>query len=79
MKWTPEAVAELKELAHLGAAGLGEHFGISKGAAMSQAVRLRIHLGSRAAPRSPEQALRRRWESYLPGMKAALVADILRD
>ncbi len=73
MKWTPEAVAELRELAGsgMGWRKVGERLGISHEGARRAAIALGIH------ERPDHSVWRARWESYLPGMKAALVADIL--
>jgi hypothetical protein len=79
MRWTPEAIAELRELAHLGRPVLAEHFGISANAISHKAGKENIHLGRHPTRDASPQEWRARWESYLPAMKARLVEDILRD
>jgi len=76
MKWVPEMVERLRELAPLGGREMAARLGVPYRAARCKAISLHIPLGP--TRRSPEEHLRARWAEMLPAMKAALRRDMER-
>ena len=78
MRWTQEKIAELREWSFLSANELGARLGVKPQQVYSKAFALDLRIG-RQSPLRSDAYLRSRWWEMLPRMKAALVADILRD
>ena len=77
MRWTPEKIEELRDLAHLGGKPIAKRFNCPSQSVRYIASKHHIHLGPEPPPPNDgAPASRDWWECHLPKMRAALKADI---
>ena len=77
MRWTPEKIVQLKMLAGVPIALLAEALGTTAHSVANQAFKLGLSLEIGCGSPEPD-AVRARVAVLLPGMKAALRADVSR-
>ncbi len=87
IRWTPEKVQELRDIAHLGAARIAEKMGSTEMAIQNIALRKNISLKRAPAVMAVDRsmamderaltALRSRWAELIGPMKERLRADVI--